>query len=209
MPAEHIHFVTGRLAEHSLRATIEPLALELGYSYSIDVLPITVAALMTPDWIARRIRVPAETTRVLVPGYCNGDLTPIATAAGVPVERGPRDLRELPAFFGRGPVPGDYGAYDVEIIAEINHCPRLSLAEILTEAHKLKTDGADVIDVGCDPDGPWSDVGQTVRALVDEGLRVSVDSLDPREIGPAAQNGAEIALSVNSSNREHAPDWGC
>ena len=44
MPREHIHFVTGRLAEHSLRRMVESLAGELGFRYSIDVLPITVAA---------------------------------------------------------------------------------------------------------------------------------------------------------------------
>ena len=27
-------------------------------------------------------------------------------------------------------MPPDYGAYDIEIIAEINHCPRLSLEDI-------------------------------------------------------------------------------
>src|SRR5689334_17173856 len=98
MAAEHIHFVTGRLAQYSLRATVEQLARDIGFDYSIDVLPITVAALMTPEWIARRIEVPAEATRVLIPGYCGGDLTPIASAAGIPVDRGPRDLRELPLY---------------------------------------------------------------------------------------------------------------
>ncbi len=80
MASEHIHFVTGRLAEHSLRKTVESLAREIGFGYSIDVLPITVAALMTPEWIAKRIKAPAGTTRVLVPGYCSGDLTPIQEA---------------------------------------------------------------------------------------------------------------------------------
>ena len=140
--------------------TVEPLAREIGFDYSIDVLPITVAALMTPEWIARRITVAAGATRVLVPGYCTGDLPPIEAAAGVPVERGPRDLRELPAFFGREPPPADYGAYDIEIIAEINHCPRLPLAEIRDTARQLAADGADVIDVGCEPDGPWAGVGE-------------------------------------------------
>ena len=209
MPAEHIHFVTGRLAEHSLTKTVEPLAREMGFAYSIDVLPITVAALMTPEWIARRINVQESATRVLVPGYCKGDLQPIQTAAGIPVERGPRDLRELPKFFGREPPPADYGAYDIEIIAEINHCPQLKLAEIRELANCLSADGADVIDVGCEPDGPWSGVSDVVRALRDDGHRVSIDSLDPREIAPAVKAGAELVLSVNSSNREAACDWGC
>jgi dihydropteroate synthase-like protein len=209
MATEHIHFVTGRLAEHSLRKTVESLANELNLHYSIDVLPITVAALMTPEWISKRIKVPSEATRVLVPGYCFGDLTPLQNAAQVPVERGPRDLRELPRYFGRTSPPTDYGSYDIEIIAEINNCPRLSLAQILRQAKQLADDGADLIDVGCDPDGPWSGIADVVRALRDSGHRVSVDSLDPREIGPAVRAGAELVLSVNSSNREAARDWGC
>jgi dihydropteroate synthase-like protein len=206
---EHIHFITGRLAEHSLRRTVESLAGEIGFEHTIEVLPITVAALMTPEWIARRTHVPPGATRVLVPGYCAGDLQPIREAAGVTVERGPRDLRELPTFFGRDPIPADYGAYDIEIIAEINHCPRLTSSEILRVAQSLAADGADVIDVGCEPDGPWSGVGEIVRMLRGEGHRVSIDSLDPREIEPAAKAGAELVLSVNSSNREAARDWGC
>jgi dihydropteroate synthase-like protein len=209
MPRERIHFVTGRLAEHSLRQIVEPLSRELEFDYSVDVMPITVAALMTPEWIARRINVPAGSTRILIPGYCNGDLTPIESAAGVPVERGPRDLRQLPDHFGREPTPIDYGAYDIEIIAEINHCPRRALSEILAEARLLAADGADVIDVGCVPDGPWPGVADTVRALRDDGHRVSIDSLDTREIEPAVRAGAELVLSVNSSNRDAARDWGC
>ena len=144
-----------------------------------------------------------------MPGYCTGDLTPMQNVARVPVERGPRDLRELPRFFGRAPMPTDYGAYDIEIIAEINHCPRLSLAEILAQAKQLADDGADLIDVGCEPEGPWTGVADVVRALRDAGHRVSIDSLDPREIEPAVRAGAELVLSVNSSNREAARDWGC
>jgi dihydropteroate synthase-like protein len=125
------------------------------------------------------------------------------------VERGPRDLRQLPDFFGRAPTPSDYGAYDIEIIAEINHCPRLTLAEIRSHARCLAADGADVIDVGCEPDGPWAGVAEVVRALRDDGHRVSIDSLDPREIEPAVRAGAELVLSVNSSNRDAARNWGC
>ena len=85
-------------------------------------------------------------------------MRPIETAAGVPVERGPRDLRQLPEYFGREPPSADYGAYDIEIIAEINHCPRLTLADIRGLARQLAADGADIIDVGCEPEGPWTGV---------------------------------------------------
>src|SRR5262245_55727041 len=120
--SEHIHFVTGRLAQHSLRRILDDLAPRAGFSSSVDVLPITVAALMTTDWVARRIRVPDGTTRVILPGYCLGELDVVRQVAGVPVERGPRDLLRLGEHFGEDARRlDDYGRYDIEILAEINH----------------------------------------------------------------------------------------
>ena len=43
-----------------------------------------------------------------------------------------------------------------------------------------------------------------MRALRDAGHRVSIDSLDPREIEPAVRAGAELVLSVNATNRDAA-----
>jgi dihydropteroate synthase-like protein len=208
MPFEHIHFVTGRLAEHALKSVVAPLAEQAGFDYTVEVLPITVAALMTPHWIARHWRPPAKANRIIIPGYCEGDLTTLSQATAALVERGPRDLRKLPAYFLREPPPADYGAWDIEIIAEINHCPRLPLDEILRQAAALAHDGADMIDVGCEPGGTWTGVSDAVKALRDVGHRVSIDSLNPAEIAPAVAAGAELVLSVNSTNRQHAQDWG-
>jgi len=209
MPEEHIHFVTGRLAEHALRPVVASLAQRAGFDYSVEVLPITVAALMTPAWIAKHIHIPQAVTRVIVPGCCDGDLAPIAAHTTAQVERGPRDLRQLDEFFGQSRRGDDYGDYDIEIVAEVNHAPRLTLADILAQARELRAAGADLIDVGCDPGEPWSGVGDCVRALKAEGHRVSIDSLNPAEIEPAARAGAELVLSVNASNRAAAIDWGC
>lgn len=206
--AEHYHFVTGRLAEHALKSIIAPLAEEVGFDYSVQVMPITVAALMSPEWIAKRIDAPSQTTKLLIPGYCEGPLEPLQTAGSFEIVTGPRDLRQLPTFFSRPAPPSEYGAYDLEIIAEINHCPRLELAEILSIASHYAASGANVIDVGCEPGEPWSSVGETVSALRDAGHRVSIDSLNPQEIAPAVAAGAELVLSVNSTNREAALDWG-
>jgi dihydropteroate synthase-like protein len=206
---EHIHFVTGRLAEFSLRNVLAELAPRVGFDFSVEVLGITVAALMTTDWIARRMHVPAGTSRVILPGYCQGELSVVEQAVGVSVERGPRDLRRLGEFFGHRAAADDYGAYDIEILAEINHAPRLALVDILSEAEKLRADGADRIDVGCDPGEPWSGVGETVRALVAAGHRVSIDSMNGVEIDAAVRAGAGLVLSVNSGNRAAAIDWGC
>lgn len=207
---EHFHFVTGRLAEHALRDVLEKLRPQVDFDYSVEVLPITVAALMSPKWIADRLQPPQDATQVIVPGYCAGDLSTIESAAKVSVVRGPKDLRRLPEFFGKQkPTADALTSYDIEIIAEINHAPRLSLAAIVMEADRLRSAGADVIDVGCEPGDPWRGVGDCVKALRDAGHRVSVDSLNPREIAPAVRAGAELVLSVNSSNRDAACDWGC
>ncbi len=209
MPREHIHFVTGKLAEHALRRVVGELASQVGFDYSIDVLPITVAALITPDWAAKRISPPPAATRIMVPGYCSGDLGTLEAKFGLPVVRGPRDLRNLPDQFGRRRNADDYGAHDIEILAEINHAPRWERQALLDEADRLRAAGADLIDIGCNPGEVWAEVGAAVRALRDAGHRVSIDSLQPAEIERAVRAGAELVLSVNSSNRHAAADWGC
>ena len=205
-----IHFVTGRLAEHSLRQVLERLAPRAGFTFTVQPLNITVAALMTTPWIARRLEVPEGTTRVLIPGGCRGPLEAFADVSPVAVERGPEDLRRLDEFFGQQARDrSGYGGFDIEIIAEINHAPRLTAAALLTEARRLAADGADRIDVGCDPGSVWTGVGEAVRMLVAEGFRVSIDSFEPREIAAAARGGADLVLSVNSTNVAAAADWGC
>jgi dihydropteroate synthase-like protein len=210
MSRPHFLFVTGKLAEPALRRTLETLAPQAGFDYSVAVLPITVVALAPTPWIARHLTVPSGIDRVIVPGLCPGDLDPIRNRADTAVERGPKDLRDLPETFGKssGPPPG-YGAYDIAILAEINHAPRLSRAEILSQARAFRAAGADVIDVGCDPGDTWPGVGETVRCLRDEGMRVSIDTFNPVEVAAAVRAGAELVLSVNSANVEAARDWGC
>jgi dihydropteroate synthase len=212
MPTDRprLHFVTGRLAEHSLRQVLERLAPRVGFEVTVQVMPITVAALMPTPWIARRLEVPAGTERVIIPGGCRGPLEAFAEVTDVTVERGPADLRGLDDFFGQKSRDlADYGRHDIEIIAEINHAPRLSREELLAEARRLAAAGADRIDVGCDPGASWSGVGEAVAMLVAEGLAVSIDSFDRREVEAAVAAGASLVLSVNSTNVEAAVDWGC
>jgi dihydropteroate synthase len=207
---ERIHFVTGKLAEHSLRHVLEALAPRVGFDCSVQVLNITVAALMTTPWIARRLVVPPGTTRVILPGACSGSLAALQGVTDVPVERGPEDLRRLDEFFGQQSRDlADYGAFDIEIIAEINHAPRLSRQALLAEARRLVAAGADRIDVGCDPGDTWAGVGDAVGMLTAEGMKVSIDSFNAAEIAAAVRAGASLVLSVNSSNAAAAADWGC
>lgn len=209
MGREHIHFVTGKLAAPALTNILGELAEQVEFEYSIQILPITVAALMTPEWIAPRLKVPAVATQILLPGHCDGDLSAIEKATTLPIAVGPKDLRSLPDFFGKTARKPALDKYAINIIAEINHAPRYSVEHILKTANALRRDGANLIDVGCEPNSCWNGVADCVRALRDAGHRVSIDSLNPQEIGPAVNAGAELVLSVNQSNLRFAPDWGC
>jgi dihydropteroate synthase len=195
-------FVTGKLAEPALRRTLGEM--QAPFETSVAVMKITVAALMTTDWIARSLEVPAGTDLVLLPGLCEGETGLLADKYGVRVEKGPKDLREIPAYFGRAAAAPDYGRYTVEILAEINNAPRLPRSAIRRSAMDFRAAGADVIDVGCTPGLPFPALGDVVRDLRAEGFRVSIDSFDPDEIAVAVDAGAELVLSVNGSNLDVA-----
>lgn len=205
-----ILFLTGRLAESALRRQVQELSEKADFIPLVEVLPISVAALMPADWIGRRLKtVPEGVTKVVLPGHVRGDIEALAAQWNVPVEHGPKDFRDLPQHFGLvRSRPADYGPHAIEILAEINHAPRLGIDTILALARHYRTSGADRIDLGCDPGGPWPGVADAVKALCGEGFRVSIDSFDPVEVAAAVQAGASLVLSVNSSNRHLAADWG-
>ena len=197
-------FVTGKLAEPALRRVLADMTPP--FEYDVAVLGITVAALMTTTWIARHLTaVPESVDLVLIPGLCEGETDVVRERVGIRVEKGPKDLREIPRYFGRQAVR-DYGAWDIEIVAEINNVPRLSREETRRVAEYYRDAGADIIDVGCTPGLAFPALGDVVRELIAGGMRVSVDSIDPQEIRSAVHAGAELVLSVNGSNLEVVPD---
>jgi dihydropteroate synthase-like protein len=200
-------FVTGRLAEPALRRVLADMAPP--FDYDVAVLGITVAALMTTAWIARHLEdgdVPAGTDLIVIPGLCEGEPQPIGEKLGKRVEKGPKDLREIPGHFGRAEASRHYGAWDIEIVAEINNAPRLTRAALAGEAEYFRASGADVIDVGCTPGLAFPALGDVVGELVAAGMRVSVDTFDPDEIRTAVAAGAALVLSVNGSNIDVARD---
>jgi dihydropteroate synthase len=205
--AHRVLFVTGRLAEPSLRRLLADMSPP--FAYDVVVMRITVAALMTTAWIANHLEgrdVPEGTDLVLVPGLCEGEPPIISEKLGVRVEKGPKDLREIPEYFGRAAAARDYGTWDIEILAEINNAPRLTRAALRAAADYFRTSGADIIDVGCTPGLAFPELGDVVGELVAAGMRVSVDTFDPGEIRTAVAAGAELVLSVNGSNIDAARD---
>ena len=205
MPKERILFVTGRLAEPSLREVLGPLSERIGFDYEVAILGISVAALMRADWVRRKLVVPAGFQRVVIPGWCGGGIETLSEHFGIPFQRGPKDLFDLPEFFGSAARPRPaLDQYSIEILAEINHAPRLSTQALFQQADQYRQAGADLIDLGCIPGETWTGIGDAVRRLICEGFRISVDSFHQPEVEDAVEAGAELVLSCNGTNRDWA-----
>ncbi len=194
--SEHILFLTGRLAEPQLRKVLS--GLDAGFSWEVQVLGLQVAALMTADMIRRRLTETRGADRILVPGRCRGDLAALSEHFGVPVERGPDELMDLPEFFGRRRAAPDLSQHNVRIFAELVDAPRMSVEAILAQAAAYVADGADVIDVGCLPQTPFPHLEETVQALKAAGYQVSVDSQESAELLRGGRAGADYLLSLTS-----------
>lgn len=196
--AEHILFLTGKLAEKQLRRILEEMAPE--FEYTVHQLGLSVAALMTADMIRRRLKDTFGADRVLVPGRCRGDLETLSQDLGLPVERGPEELRDLPEYFGRASKQPDLDRYALKIFAEIVDAPQLEIDGVLRRAADYRHHGADVIDIGCLPATPFPHLEATVAALKEEGYRVSVDSLDNEDLLRGGKAGADYLLSLHEDS---------
>jgi len=200
---EHLVFVTGRLAKARLEKIAAGLPPER-FAWTIADAGVKVAALMTEEIIRRRVTIPEGATRVILPGRCRADPAVLAAHFGLPVERGPDEIVDLPVFLGLAGRKVDLSRHDVRIFSEIVDASRLSPEEILVRARDLARRGADVIDLGGLPDTPFPHLGDTVRLLKSEGLRVSVDSFSADELRQGAAAGADFLLSLNEDNLDLA-----
>lgn len=205
---EKLIFLTGHLAEPRLAAVVAGLGLPQG-SWRIANIGIKVAALMTEKIVRNRLKGPLEASRVIVPGRSRMDLESLAGHFGVPFERGPDELVDLPQYFGRGGRPPDLSRYDIRIFAEIVEAPQISLDALVTRARAHSKAGADVIDIGCQPDVPYPGLEDAVRALKAEGLKVSVDSGNVDELARAAKAGADYVLSLDEDSLDAVAGTAC
>jgi dihydropteroate synthase-like protein len=202
---EHIVFLTGRLAQPQLSRVLAGITAA-PFTWEVREIGLQVAALMTADMIRRRIPAPVlserdgaapqRADRIIVPGRCRGDCDALSAHYGIPVQRGPEELKDLPRFFNRAAKPVDLSEYEVAIFAEIVDAPRLTVAQIVARAGSLRTDGADVIDLGCLPETEFTHLEDSVRALKAEGFAVSVDSVDVAELLRGGRAGADYLLSL-------------
>jgi dihydropteroate synthase-like protein len=196
----HTLFLTGHLAEKRLRTVLSGLA-DLDFAWTVHDMGVQVAGLMTVDLIRRRLPKDAlGADRVVVPGHCRGDLAVLDGAFPARFERGPEDLHDLPAHFGRESQGIDLSQHIVRIFAEIVDAPLLPLEGILARAQAFAAEGADVIDLGCLPATPFPHLEDAVAALKAAGLSPSVDSADPEELLRGGRAGADFLLSLNETN---------
>ncbi len=200
-------FVTGKLAAQSLTSTLEKMSP--AFEYELAILPISVAALMDTQFVAKHLDNAKGSDMIMIPGLCKGDLTLIADRVGVPVIRGPKDLKDIPAAFGQQRQLEGYGEYRTKILAEIVNAYELSLDQILIQAEYFRAGGADIIDLGCPVKGQFPHVGEVVAALKARRFAVSIDTFDAEDILQADRAGVDYLLSVNSRNIELVPRLAC
>ena len=195
---EKIMFVTGKLAERQLRRILQAMKPE--FSYKINQIGVSVAALMSENILMRRITKDKEISKIIVPGKFRGNLDKLSNYFDVPVERGPEDLRYLPDYFGMDSYQEKLTEYDCLIFAEIVDATILSTAQIIEIAKKYQKDGANVIDLGCMPDTKFNHLEETIYKLKQEGFKVSVDSANNDELIRGGRAGADYLLSVSEKN---------
>ena len=196
-------FLTGKLAEKSLHKVLQEIQANLKtpqFKYRVEQIGVSVAALMTPEMIARRLKDVGDANKVILPGLCQGDLGPLEEKLGVPVERGPEDLKDLPQYFGQQGIAPDLSQHSVQIFAEIVDAPDLSVDAIVAKAERFKQQGADVIDLGCLPGKPFVHLADAVKALKSAGYLVSVDSMSTQDLRVAGHAGADYLLSLTEKS---------
>ena len=178
------------------------------FDWSIFNVGVKVAALMTEPILMRRLPRPIDADRVVVPGRCRADLARLAQAFERPFQRGPDELKDLPAFLGKAGAGLDLSRHAVRIFAEIVDASQIGLEAILARAEALRVEGADVIDLGCLPDTPFPELEDAVRELKARGFDVSVDSAEPDELRRGGAAGADYLLSLTERNLAIAEETG-
>ena len=202
---EHLVFLTGRLAASRLQKVLAAISAP-GFTYEVRELGIKVAALMSAEIIRRRLPRPITADRVILPGRFRGDIETLSAHYGIPFQRGPDDVADLPEFFGKSGQARDLSRHDVTIFAEVVDAAALSVEAILERAAAYRRAGADVIDLGCLPDTPFPHLEEAISALITAGFRVSVDSADPGELRRGAAAGAHYLLSLTEESLDLAKE---
>ncbi len=196
---ERILFVTGKLAHTSLQRTIESIGSE-AFSCEIRPLGVSVAALISEGMLKRRLGDVESFDTIMLPGLCAGNIESLSDHYGVKVIKGPKDLKDLPEYFGAPSRSAQLDDYSVAIFAEIVDAPNMTIDQIIDAARKYKDSGADVIDLGCLPGREFPHLEESVGELKRGRFKVSVDSLHDQELMRGGKAGADYLLSLSENS---------
>jgi len=195
---EHILFLTGKLAEKQLRQILEKMQPE--FTYTVHQLGLKVAALMTTDMVGRRLKETFNADKIVLPGRCRGDIIALSAQLGLPIERGPEELKDLPLYFGKAAHKYDLSKYKVKIFAEIVDAPNVGVDDVVKRAYYYQRQGANVIDIGCLPGTKFPHMEDIIITLKQEGFTVSIDSLEDDDLLRGGRAGADYMLSLTNKS---------
>jgi dihydropteroate synthase len=203
--SERLLLLTGHLALPRLERMVASFGEE-AERWRVHDIGVKVAALMTQEIITRRLPRPVGADKVILPGRCRADLERLSEEFGVSFVRGPEEIVDLPVFLGKGGANPDLSRHDMRIFAEIVDASKMSVDAIVARAHSLSRSGADVIDLGCLPDTPFSHLEEAIGALKAQGFAVSVDSAAHDELARGVNAGADYLLSLDERSLNLLPD---
>ena len=98
--AEHILFLTGKLAEKSLHRVLESMQ-PTEFTYEVRQLGVSVAALMTTTLIEKRLTDTGHAIKLFFQDGVEVTSMLYHEILKIPVERGPEELKDLPSYFGQ------------------------------------------------------------------------------------------------------------
>ena len=197
--AERLLLLTGHFAYPRLVKLMNGLDA-LPFTWRVLDIGVKVAALMTEAIILRRLPRPLAADR----DYLAGPLprrSRSLSEIGVPVERGPDEIADLPAYLrARRPQGGSVEARDSHFRRDRRCLGAYPWTRSLPARRQCGRAGADVIDLGCLPDTPFPHLEDSVRALKAAGHAVSVDSADADEL--RTRRGGRRGLSAEPHRRD-------
>ncbi len=193
-----IIFLTGKLAYPALLKVLEENPSDK-FDYDVVEIGVSVAALATIDIIANKF-IPNDlknVDKIIIPGRCKGDIEKLKTLYNnINVQRGPDELKDLPKFLGLEGKDVELLDYETQIIAEITDAPQLTIPKIIKRAEYYKKNGANYIDIGCIPGTKFPHLEETIQELKANNFKVSIDSLNSKDIMRGIKSGVNLILSL-------------
>ncbi len=199
---DHLIFLTGKLAKISLEKVLSDISSKNKFTYEVIDIGVNVAALATISIIIKKIKSSevSKASRIIIPGRCRGEIKDLEAYLKKKCVRGPDELKDIPSFLGLQGKSLDLSKYDTKIIGEITEAPNMSIEEIINQANIYKSDGADIIDIGCLPSTKFPHLVETIQELKNQKFMVSIDSLDEKNLITGARAGADFLLSLQEKS---------